>query len=92
MGNTAAAGVCHLKTTHGALVAGDLNDLNDVGILFIAAHGQFDAFMDDGFFLVDTAAHGGFGTGHNDARDITVSLQKVIFESVASHLAQDFVL
>ena len=39
-GQTPAAGIGHLVAAHGAFVAGDIDDLDDVGVLLIAAHGH----------------------------------------------------
>ena len=47
-----------LVTADRAFVAGDINDLNHVGVVLIAAHGYLDALGQDRALLVYTAAHG----------------------------------
>ena len=47
-----------LVAADGALVAGDADDLDDVGVLLVAAHGELHALGHDGALLVDAAAHG----------------------------------
>ena len=53
VGQTAAAGVGDLVAAHGALVTGDVDDLDNIGILPVAANGQLDTFVDNGPLLID---------------------------------------
>ena len=53
-----AAGVGNLVAADGTFVAGDIDDLYDVGVVGVTAHGDLDALSDDGALLIDTAAHG----------------------------------
>ena len=41
----------------GALVAGDADDLDHVGVFLVPTHGNLHALGHDGAFLVDAAAH-----------------------------------
>ena len=54
---TTAAGLCDDMAADRAFVAGDINDLNHVGVVLIAAHGYLDALGQDRALLVYAAAH-----------------------------------
>ena len=62
---TSPASIGDLITTDGAFIACNLNDLDNIGIFGIAAHSDFDAFCQNGSFLINTTAHGGCVAGHD---------------------------
>ena len=86
-----AAGVCHFIAAHRALVAGDVDDLDHVGVVGAAAHGQFDALGQDGALLVYAAAHGGLLARHNDLGNIQHVFQQRILPRLPRHLAQHLI-
>ena len=58
--DAAAAGGRHEDAADGAFVAGDVDDLDDVGVLPVAAERELDALLHDGALLEHAAAHRGF--------------------------------
>jgi hypothetical protein len=52
-----AAGVGNLKAANRTLVTGYIDNLNDIGIILITAHGNLNALTKYSTFLVNTAAH-----------------------------------
>ena len=92
VGQAAAAGVGNLVAAYGALVAGDVDDLDDVGVLLVTADGQLHALTQDGALLVDAAAHGGLLAGGQLLGNIHHILHELVLPGEACHLAQDFIL
>ena len=43
MGKTAAAGVGDLVSAHGAFVAGGFDNLDDISVVYVSAHGKLDS-------------------------------------------------
>ena len=72
--DAAAAGGRDEDAADGAFVAGDVDDLDDVGVIFIPAEGELDALLHDGSLLVNAAAHRRFGAGGNFLRDVYVNV------------------
>ena len=58
-GQTATAGVRDHIAAGGALVAGNVDDVDDVRIVLRAAHGQLHALGQNGALFIYAAAHGG---------------------------------
>jgi hypothetical protein len=82
-----AAGVGYFISANGAFIASDVNDLNDVGVAFVATHCNFDAFTENGSLLVNTATHGGLLSGSELLGNVHYVLQKLILPRKASYLA-----
>ena len=76
--NTAAAVRTDGITADRALIAGDIQNLNDIGILLIPTHCAMYPLAENGAFFVNTAAHSGFGTvRHNRHRYIAIGILQV---------------
>ena len=88
----AAAGVGHFVAAGRAVVARDVDDLYDVGIAAVAAHGEFDALGNDGALLIHAAAHGGSVARDDGLGDVGYLVQQVAVPRAARHFAQHFVL
>ncbi len=88
---TAAAGLGDFIAAHGTFVAGDVDDLDDVGIVLVAAHRQLDALAHDGALLIDTAAHRRFFSGHDDLRNVEQIFRQRAIPRLTGHLPQNLI-
>ena len=88
----AAAGVCDLISAHRAFVAGDLQDLDHVGVILVSAHCELHPLGKNGALLVNAAAHCGGVAGNDLHRNVEDRLKQGIVPCLAGYLAQDFVL
>ena len=92
VGDAAAAGFGDAHALDRALVAGDIQHLDDVWIFLVATHSELDALPDDGALLIDAAAHGGLGTRHDFGGDIEqCAAVELILKCKAGHLAQNLI-
>src|SRR5699024_5130006 len=71
----AAAGVRHLIGGDGTFVAGDADDLDGVGVILVAAHGELQPLGHDGALFVNAAAHGRLRAGRDDLGDFRKAVQ-----------------
>ena len=92
VGQAATAGARHLIARSRALIAGDVDHLDDVGVLLVAAHGQLHALAQDGPLLVHAAAHGGHLAGHDGLGDLQHLFGGQAVPRAAGHLTQHLVL
>ena len=76
----------------GALVAGDADDLDHVGVFLVAAHGDLHALGHDGALLVDAAAHGAPGAGGDHLGDVQIAVLERPGVVVARDLLEHLVL
>ena len=83
----AAAGFRDDVAADRALVAGDLDDFDDVRIVLVSAHRELDAFLHDRALLVDAAAHRRFILD-DQLRNLIVCGKEVILKRVARNLTQ----
>ena len=86
MRQTTAARRSNFVTVYGAFVAGYIYNLNDVLIVFIAAHGEFDALGKYRPFLIYAAAHGRNFAGN----DYLGNVYGVFSQSTRPRLTRDF--
>ncbi|MPM58001.1 hypothetical protein SDC9_104830 [bioreactor metagenome] len=91
MGNAAPAVAGDVISADGALIAGNVDDLNDTALAPVAAHGKLNPLAQNRPFLVYAAAHGGFFTGRDGFGYVSHGLQQGSVKSVAGHLAQHLV-
>ena len=54
---TPTAGVGDLVAADGTFVTGDVDDLDDIGIVSIATHGDLNTLAEDGTFFINTTTH-----------------------------------
>ena len=85
---TAAAGVCHLVAAHGTFIAGNVYDLDDIGVAFVAAHGDFDTLGEYCTLLVDTAAHSRRFARHDYFWNINCRFGQAIGPGLSRYLPQ----
>ena len=81
--DAAAAGGRHEDAADGAFVAGDVDHLDDVGVVFVPAQGELDALLHDGALFEDAAAHRGFRPGGDLFGNIYVNIVVAVFVFVA---------
>ena len=86
------AGIGDLISTHRAFIAGNLNDLDHVGIFLIAPHCQLDTLPQNCPLLVYTAAHGRRIARHDDLRNIQQIVQQSIVPCLPGNLPKHLVL
>ena len=91
MGNTAPAGVADIVAGHGAFIAGNINDFDDVGVVLVPAHSQLDPLLHHGALLVDAAPHGGLLLD-NQLGNLGIGVQQPVLKGVAGNLPQHLVL
>lgn len=87
-----AAGICNLVAAHRTFVTGDINNLYNIRIFLISAHGKFYALIYYRSFLIDAATHGRNLAGHDCHRDIKQIILQGICPCLLCYLAQDFIL
>ena len=92
MRQAAAAGGGDFIAGSRAFVAGDVDDLDHVVVVLVAAHGDLHALAENGALLEDAAAHGGFLAGGDDLGNIKDILQQCAVPGVAGDLTQHLVL
>ena len=91
MGQTATAGVRDHIAAGGALVAGDVDDVDDIWVVLRAAHGQLHALGQNGALFIYAAAHGGRLARNDFLGNIGNGFQQVVVPGVARHAAQNLV-
>ena len=92
VGKTATTGICNLEAAYGALVAGNFDDLDDIAVVPVAAHGELHALAEDGALLEHAAAHGRRLSGNDDLGNIQYVFKQRVVPRVARDLAQHLVL
>lgn len=92
MGDAAPAGIRNLKASDRTFVTGDIEDLNDIGVILITSHGQINPFVYDGALLIDTAAHRSLRSCDNHLWDFIYGMMQIILESASCDLPQHMIL
>ena len=85
---TAAAGVGDFIAAYRALVAGNIDDLDHIGVGTVAAHRQTDALRQDGALLIHAAAHGRLCTGNDILGNIQHVFHQRAVPGLPGHLPQ----
>lgn len=88
VGETASAGVCDLVSADGTFIASDLDYLDDVGILSVAADGKLDTLAEDRALLVYAATHRRLVSGNDGLGNVDAVLKEGIVPGKASNLAE----
>ena len=88
VGKTASASVCDLISADGTFITSDLDDLDDVGILSVAADGKLDTLAEDRALLVYTATHRRLVSGNDGLGNVDAVLKKRVVPGKASNLAE----
>ena len=89
--DAAAAGFGDGVAADRTLVAGDVDDLDDVGVLLVAAERHTDAFADDGALLIDAAAHRRLRPLDDHLGNLGVAVEQLIFKRQPRDLAENLV-
>ena len=76
VGKTSSAGTGDFISAHRALVAGNIDHLDHIRVVLVAAHGNLDPFGKNGPFLVYATAHGGHLSRDDGFGNIKSSLGK----------------
>jgi hypothetical protein len=84
---TSAAGIGYFKSSNRTLVTGYVNDLNNIGIVFITAHGNLDTLTKYGALLVNAATHCCFLSGGKPCGNIHNILKKSVIPSQTRNFA-----
>ena len=87
VGDAAAAGFGDAHALDRALVAGDLDNFDDIRIMLVAAHCELDALLHDRALLIDTAAHCRLILD-DQLRDLVVCSEEIILKPIPRNLAQ----
>ena len=87
----AATGVGYLKAAYGTFVAGDVDDLDNVWVILVAAYGELYALTEYCPFLVNAASHSRLFSGDQLRGDIHKIIQKLILPSEARDLAENLI-
>ena len=85
------AGLRNFIAAHRALVASDVDDFDDVGIFFVAAHCELDALCQNGALFVHATTHGGDFARHDAFGDVDGSLAELAIPCFFCHFAKHFV-
>jgi hypothetical protein len=86
----APAGIGDLVAYGGAVITGNINYLNNVSAVS-TAHRQFDAFGQNGPFLVNAAAHSGDFAGYNRFGNVQHVFQQGIIPGLPGYLPEHLV-
>jgi hypothetical protein len=84
---TSATGVSNLIAANGTLVASNLNDLDNIRVVFISTHRKLYALSEDRALLIYTATHCRLVTGYELPRNIHNILKKLIFPRKSRYFA-----
>ena len=91
VGKTSAAGCGNFVTCGRAFIAGDIDNLNNVLVILITAHGDLYTLTENSALLIDTAAHCGVGTGRDDLGYLHDIFKQGIAPRLARYLTQYFI-
>jgi hypothetical protein len=84
---TSATGVGDLISANGTLVASNLNDLDNIRVVFISTHRKLYALSEDRALLIYTATHRRLVTGYGLFGNIHNILKKLILPREACYFA-----
>ena len=88
----APAGICYFKAAHGAFIAGHVDDLDNIGIIPVAAGGHAHPFGQNSPFLIDAAVRSLTAIGGNALGNIRRVIQKGVGPGLPGHLPQHQIL
>ncbi len=92
VGKAPAARRRDLVAADRALIAGNVDNLNHVGVVLVAAHGNLDALGQNGALLVYAAAHGRNFARHDGLGNIDCALRQAVCPCLPRDFPQDLVL
>jgi hypothetical protein len=88
---TAAAGIRDLIACGGTFIASDVDNLNDIGVILVAAHDHFYTFSEDSSFFVYAATHGGGLSGNDHLGDIQNFFEQSIIPCASCDFAKHLI-
>jgi hypothetical protein len=83
---TSAAGIGYFKSSNRTLVASNLNDLDNIRVVFISTHRKLYALSEDRALLIYTATHCRLVTGYELPRNI----HNILKQSVIPRKTRNF--
>ena len=89
---TAAAGVGNLVSADGTLVAGDVNNLDDIGVVLVAAHCDLYSLTENSTLLIYAATHCGLLAGCELFGNIHHILKQLVLPCKSCDLTQNLIL
>ena len=92
VGDASPAGLGDGDLVDRTLIAGDVDDLDDVGVVRIPPHGHVDPLRQNGPLLIDAAAHGGFFPRDDFLGDVVIALGQGPVKSPLGDGLQDLIL
>ena len=93
MGNTSPTEIRNRMPCFRTFITGDINNLNDIRIIFISTQRDFNPFCYNRSVLINTTAHGRLAFFHNFIGDLIEHRKGIIPQpSLISHFHQNFVL
>ena len=92
VGKTAAACLGNIVAAHRTFIAGNFDNLNNIGIFLIPAHCNLNAFFEYSALLVNAATHCRLIAGNDLFRNIEHMLLKRSVPFLARNLAQNLIL
>lgn len=88
---TPSAGIGYFVTADGTFVARDFYYFDNVFIVLVPAHSEFDSFFNDCSFFIDTATHGRNGPRNDDFGHVQNTLEKFVVPGKTSDFTQYFI-
>jgi len=91
VGKAASAGIRDLISADGTLVTGDLDDLNDVGVLSVAADSKLNALAKYCALLINATAHRRLVSGNDDLGNVDAILKQAVVPRKTGDLAEHLI-
>jgi hypothetical protein len=92
MRDAAAANVRYFITSDGALVAGEVHDLNDIGVVLVSAHSQLDSLRQNRPLFIDATPHCRMRPRRDAFWNIGNVLKQIASKGMPRNLAQNLIL
>ncbi|CDC60546.1 unknown [Clostridium sp. CAG:448] len=86
-----AAGVCHFIPADRAFVAGNIDDLNHIRVVLVAAHCDLHTLGKNCAFLIDAAPHGRRLAGDDGLGNVNGGFRQAICPCLSGNLPQNLV-
>ena len=91
MCKTSSASVRDFISANGALIAGNINNLDNVRIILVSAHRKVYALLENGSFLINAATHCRSFSRNDYFRDIVKVFVQSVFPCLSGNLSQNLV-
>ena len=91
MGDASPAGIRDYVAADRTFITGNIDDLDDIGVVFVTAHRELDTLRQDRPFFIYATAHGRFRAGRDLFGNITDAVKQTVLKRRTRNLAQNFV-